>query len=339
MGRLTKPNLLKIFERGMTRSGLTFLNLSSKSEHPALYQVITSTGSFRVRVYIWNLTFGGRATLPDEWRIQITGLPDLGRGQRLIFEQGVKTTILGWCEEIGVFAAYDIAKHSGPLGGSPSIQIRQPALEEARKNGLAPHFRGGSEAAYAVEPSYLGVYLENMEELHACASSIESLDVVQSICAAPYDVADRVIEQQVPEPRRYAVVAARKAIRDVKFNKRIMDAYSNTCAMCGIQLQLLDAAHILPAAHPESTDETCNGIALCALHHRAFDRGLVTFDSKYKIHQNEVLKKEFSASGFDGGLLDFQARLYKKIEVPSDPSDRPAPIYVNKVNELRGWSF
>lgn len=338
MPRQTKIALLNIFENSLRASGLSFLRLTEAREHPAGYQVINDAGSYRIRVYIWNLTFGGRVALPDEWRIQVTGLPEVRGRQRFIPEVGGKTVVLGWCDDLGVFAAYDVSKHLGLLGGSPSIQIRLPALEAARLNGLAPHFRGEEEAAFAVAPGYMGVYLDNMEDLHLCGSSEEALEILSEICEDPQGVDDQEIDEQVPEPRRYAVVTARKALRDANFKDRILTAYGQTCAMCGTQMRLLDAAHILPAAHPDSTDETSNGIALCALHHRAYDRGLVTFDERYRIHRNEAMERDFLRLGLDGGLDDFRARLFPMINVPPNRADRPSGIYISQVNALRGWA-
>ncbi|WP_371863806.1 HNH endonuclease [Iodidimonas gelatinilytica] len=52
-----------------------------------------------------------------------------------------------------------------------------------------------------------------------------------------------------------------------------------------------------------------NGVALCALHHRAYDRGLLTFDSGYRIHRSEPMEGELVSAGLNGGLADFWARL------------------------------
>ena len=337
MPPLRKPVLLGLFENALRSSGLDFLKLSDDGVHPAGYQIIDGSNSFRLTVYIWNLTFGGRPTLPDEWRIQVTGLPEIEGRQQFTPQIGGKTAILGWCQELGVFAAYDIAYHLGPLGGSPSIQIRQPALEAARVNGLALHFRGDDEIAFAIKPSYLGAYLANMEDLHACGSSEEALKLLDEISENPNAVNDAQIEERVPEPRRYAVVSTKKALRDVNFKDRVLTAYSHSCAMCGVQLRLLDAAHILPAAHPDSTDETCNGIALCALHHRAYDRGFITFDTGYRVHRNESMEQEFQELGLDRGLDDFRERLFAMIEIPPAHQDRPAAANIERVNAMRGW--
>ena len=337
MPPLRKPQLLSLFEGSVQASGMAFLRLSQEGEHPAAYQIIGEGASFRLRVYVWNLSFGGRVNLPDEWRIQVTGLAEVEGHQRFLEEIGGKTAILGWCEDLGVFAAYDVERHLGPLGGSPSIQIRQPALEAARLNGLAHHFRGEGEVAFAVKPSYMGIYLSNMEQLHACGSSEEALRLLEEISNDPNAVDDAEIERRAPEPRKFAVVSAMRAMRDANFKDRVLTAYSNACAMCGTQLRLLDAAHILPAAHPGSTDETRNGIALCALHHRAYDRSLLTFDINYRIHLNESMERDLKVAGLDGGLGNFRDRLYPTISVPPDRTDRPAAEYIEQVNAMRGW--
>lgn len=336
---LRKPALLNLVEDSIGKSGLFFLRLSAENIHPANYQIIGPSNSYRVQIYIWNLTFGGRPAIPDEWRIQVTGLPEIGGSQHFTPIVGSKTVILGWCDELRVFAAYDVNKHLGALGGSPSIQIRQPALEAARVNGLAHYFRGEEEVAFAVKPAYMGAYLENMEDLHACGSSMEALRLLEEICVDPQGVDEQEIDKKAPEQRRYGIVSTRRALRAANFNDRVLTAYSNTCAMCGVQLRLLDAAHILPAAHPDSTDETSNGVALCALHHRAYDRGLITFDSGYRVHSNREMERELTTSGIDGGLNDFQRRLFPMLEVPPDRADRPAAFYIDQVNALRGWNL
>ena len=339
MPTLTKPQLFGKFADAVGRSGMNILRLSPERDHPADFQIMGSDSSFITRVYIWNLASGGHETLPDEWRIQVTGLPVIGGRQRFMREEGGKTAVLGWCEELDVFAAYDVNMHVEVSSGSPSIQIRQPAMEAARDNGMAAHIKGQGEVAFAVRPNYLGAYLENMVELHACGSSEEAMNVIEEICKDPQGVDDRVIEEKVPELRRYSIVSARKALRGAKFRSRVLAAYSNACAMCGVQLRLVDAAHILPAAHPDSTDETGNGIALCALHHRAFDRGLVTFDSGYRVHRREEMERGLAEAELDGGLDDFQKRLYAKIGVPQNPVERPKPTYIERVNAMRGWDL
>jgi putative restriction endonuclease len=109
--------------------------------------------------------------------------------------------------------------------------------------------------------------------------------------------------------------------------------------MCGIQLRLLDGAHILPVAEPNSTDETANGIALCTLHHRAYDRSLVTFDTEYRIHVNEDQVEQLRQANITGKLEEFRAMLRNGLHLPPEKRDRPKEEFVARANELRGWQF
>lgn len=339
MARLSKRLLLSIFEQSLSLSGVDFLRLSDVREHPALYNIGDPNSRSYVKVYIWNLTFGGRPQLPDEWRIQVTGLDSSSGAQHFVPEVSGKTLILGWCSELEVFAGYDVNRHLGPLGGSPSIQIRQPALEAARIDGLAHHLRGEDEIAFAIRPDHMGAYVQFVSEFHDCATSPAATRILASLCADPVGVSEASIRQQVPEARQFALISTRQALRDSSFKLRVLTAYANSCAMCGIQLRLLDAAHILPAADPRSSDDTSNGIALCALHHRAFDRGLVTFDCSYRIHSNEDMQRQFKEQGVDFGLDRFKKDLFPMIKVPPERRDRPDPECVQTVNGMRGWSI
>ena len=107
--------------------------------------------------------------------------------------------------------------------------------------------------------------------------------------------------------------------------------------MCGIQLRLLDAAHILPAAHTKSTDGTDNGVALCALHHRAYDGALVTFDAAFRTHVNYAMAQVLEEEGHDGGMPEFRRMLRTRLALPPNSRDHPARHFVDKANELRGW--
>jgi len=57
---------------------------------------------------------------------------------------------------------------------------------------------------------------------------------------------------------------------------KVFHRYGTACAVCGIDLAgLIDAAHLCAAGQSGSFDAR-NGLPLCVLHHRAFDRGLWT---------------------------------------------------------------
>ncbi|GEM_PF-6330421 len=74
----------------------------------------------------------------------------------------------------------------------------------------------------------------------------------------------------LPEARRIVLRALRQRVRRANFQRNVLIVYERQCAMCRTQLDLIEAAHVIPVAHPQSVDVVPNGIALCVLHHRAF---------------------------------------------------------------------
>ena len=332
MARPTKKQLLTHVENSFAESGWNYFYLSGSGDHPARFHIYRNDQRFMVRVYIWNLTHGGGAARPqDEYRIQITGFDH--------FEpepEGV-TLILGWWDDAGVFAGFDYRRHSGILGSSPSIQIREPALRTAAINGFAPYNKGSGELAIAFRPDFIGAYIENIEHLHDCGKTSSDREILMKIANEPDSVQDEEIETNVTRKRRYAITSTRRALRDINFRDRVLTAYKHRCAFCGIQLKLLDSAHILPASHPASNDLTSNGIALCALHHRAYDRSLITFDPSFRTKINSQKIHELKETGHDGGLRNFSKNIRSILILPPDRRDRPRRDFVQKANRIRGW--
>lgn len=325
--RLTKQKLFRAVELAILESGWSFLHIPAPSRHPALYQVYRGRQNHRVRIYVWNLTPGGNNRPRDEWRIQATGIRKFDR------ETDGKTLILGWQDEWSVVAGFDIARHEGPVGNSPSIQLREDALHKAVVDGFAPHNKGNNELALAFRPEFLASYIDNLESLHECGQVPAEIAMLEQIV----DVGEEQVEEVVAPPRRHAVVTTKRVLRDSYFRNRVLTAYRDRCAMCNVQLRLLEGAHILPANHPESTDETNNGVALCVLHHRAYDRAFVTFDPEFRIHVNKKTTAELEKSRLTDGLQEFRAALRPILVLPADSRDRPDGDLVNHANALRGW--
>lgn len=335
MPRLPKSQLLREVEKGFQAGGWNVLYLSRAGDHPARYRVSRDGTSITVRVYIWNISHGGGQRSAAEYRIQITGLDP----RQFVSEPQGKTIILGYWDNEEVFAGFDYNFHTGVLGGSPSIQIGEAALLDANLNRFAVHEKGNGELAVAFTPDFIGTYVENLASLHATGSIPAELGLLTRIAANPAGVPEPEIAATVAPPRQFAITQTKRALRALDFKDRIMTAYSHRCAMCGIQLRLLDGAHILPVSEAGSTDETSNGVALCALHHRAYDRSLVTFDQRYRVHINERQVGDLQASGHDGRLADFRNDLRAVLHLPPAAGDRPNPGYIRQANTLRGWNL
>jgi Methylase-associated X1 len=96
MAKLSKLQLLAVVEDAIRESGWSFLRLTTGATHPARYHVFRDGVGYRVRVHIWNVTPGGRSSLPHEYRIQMTGIATVASVRQIQPEIGGKTLILGW---------------------------------------------------------------------------------------------------------------------------------------------------------------------------------------------------------------------------------------------------
>lgn len=69
------------------------------------------------------------------------------------------------------------------------------------------------------------------------------------------------------------------------FREAVLASYGYRCAVCNMAIaEMLIASHIIPwSVDVTRRADPTNGLAMCALHDRAFDRGLMTIDTDLKI--------------------------------------------------------
>lgn len=101
--------------------------------------------------------------------------------------------------------------------------------------------------------------------------------------------------------RAYMTAEVRVRLHQHNFRIYVLDAYRNQCACCKLRHEeLLDAAHIVPDPEPEGLPVVPNGIAMCKLHHAAYDSNIIGISPDYIIHvSNEILEEE------DGPMLNY----------------------------------
>ena len=80
--------------------------------------------------------------------------------------------------------------------------------------------------------------------------------------------------------------------------------------MCAINLtSLLNASHIVPwSIESKRRADPTNGVALCALHDRAFDRGLVSLDNNFKIMTSASLRTKGHSETHRIALLEIEGK-------------------------------
>jgi len=97
----------------------------------------------------------------------------------------------------------------------------------------------------------------------------------------PRDRADRLKLPKGPTEIETTVKARRV---QSFFRAAVLASYENRCALTGLAIpELLNASHIIPwSVDSARRADPRNGICLNALHDRAFDRGLLTFDESFR---------------------------------------------------------
>lgn len=294
-------------------------------------QAVAPEESVALRIYIWNLTSGGPSEVRpvDEFRIQITGVDP-----PLAVNDETTTLLLGWHEEFGVFAGYDVSRHR-QFGSSPSLQVREGSLQAAAQNGMYAQQRTSQDVVIAFAPDQFMHYALRLVELHRFRAEQEV--EILTTAARGQEIPGEDL-QALPEPRRRVVRSVQQWSRQRGFRTRILSAYKEQCAICVLQLDLVEAAHIVPVGHPESNDLTSNGLCLCPLHHDAYDDGLLVVWPDYHVKANRTRLDELARRGLGGGAGDLLALDSSTIFLPEYEADRPLPEYLSEGLVLRGWS-
>jgi len=139
--------------------------------------------------------------------------------------------------------------------------------------------------------------------------------------------------EDVSESRRaYITILTRQRIHQASFRERVLRAYQECCAICRLRHdELLEAAHILPDGHPRGEPIVPNGLALCKLHHAAFDRNILGIRPDLIVVLREDVLREIDGPMLKHGLQGFQG---SRILVPRREYLRPNPEFLEERYEL-----
>ena len=128
--------------------------------------------------------------------------------------------------------------------------------------------------------------------------------------------------------RSYVTRAVRQRLHQVRFRERVIRAYEERCALCLLRHQeLLDAAHITPDGADEGDPVVTNGIALCKLHHAAFDRLFFAIRPDYVVEVRPSILLEHDGPMLVVGLQQIHD---KTIYLPRRGVDRPDAARLQK---------
>lgn len=119
-----------------------------------------------------------------------------------------------------------------------------------------------------------------------------------------------------------------KLVRHPDFREKVLRAYEYRCAVCGFNVRLGDTLVAVEAAHIKwhcygGPDREENGIALCSLHHKLFDKGAYTLDSSFVLR---VAENAHGTCGFEEWLMRYHDRPIRR---PQSPNYYPNRSFLN----------
>lgn len=157
---------------------------------------------------------------------------------------------------------------------------------ELSRRGVSGLVNGGK-----LDKTIWDEFYQNMEELYA---EVENITSGASLILPPEEI-------EIPAGEDVATTSkARKG--QAFFRNAVLSAYDNTCCITGINIpKLLQASHIKSWSDSDPLTERTNpinGLCLNALHHKAFDNGIITIDTNYRILVSRHAKEHYSSEIF-----------------------------------------
>jgi putative restriction endonuclease len=130
-----------------------------------------------------------------------------------------------------------------------------------------------------------------------------------------------VVGEGTEARRAYLTATVRMRLHQRAFRERVLEAYRSQCSLCQLRhRELLDAAHIIADSDLAGEPVVTNGIALCKLHHAAFDSFILGISPDYVVHVRPDVLAEH-----DGPLLRYglQALHGARLMLPHAPAQWP----------------
>lgn len=129
-------------------------------------------------------------------------------------------------------------------------------------------------------------------------------------------------EEDLPREGKERERMVKQRVNQCFFRNAVLAAYGRQCCITGLDVpDLLVASHIIPWAKDKSNRvNPRNGVCMNALHDKAFDRGLITITSDYRVELSEKIKKakechaKFWLMDFDGAPIRLPERFLPEPE-------------------------
>jgi putative restriction endonuclease len=152
---------------------------------------------------------------------------------------------------------------------------------------------------------------------------IEAEDPVRMEFTVSVDPAQRALRHpdMTWQEREYALQLTKRRLHQPMFRTRVLRAYADSCAMCRLRhVRLLDAAHILRDGHPRGLPVVPNGLALCKIHHAAFDVNILGVRPDLVVEVRRDVLDEVDGPMLQHGLQEMHG---VRVHVPRVAQARP----------------
>ena len=186
----------------------------------------------------------------------------------------------------------EVIKLANLLGRTPASVARKlgnfgafdPLLAAQGIIGLA-HGSKGDEAIWNEFRNDWGQLVSESEKL------LEKFHATPSISGK-----EEIIATQIPTGETEKRILTKQRIYQDFFRRTVLSSHNNRCCISAVEIpQLLVAGHIIPWSEcKEHRLNPENGLALCVLFDKAFDRGLMTVDEQFKVVYSKQIRRSTS---------------------------------------------
>jgi putative restriction endonuclease len=193
----------------------------------------------------------------------------------------------------------ELAKKLGRTPGSAAMKLNNLAsLDPALK---ARSIRGLGNAS-RLDAQVWNEFHDNWEAL-----AFESQQAVRKLGLGGDESEDDSAEPAARQGETEVERTVRARLVQSFFRRTVLASYEFKCSFCGLDLPpLLVASHIIPWRNSvERRADPRNGLSLCALHDKAFDKGLLGIGADYRILIAPVLKAKTPFGLLKTALIDF----------------------------------
>ncbi|MFD6858151.1 HNH endonuclease [Rhodococcus sp. NPDC060090] len=132
----------------------------------------------------------------------------------------------------------------------------------------------------------------------------------------------RPASQAEEQLRRYVMAETKRRLHQPVFRATVMRAYETRCTVCALgHGELLDAAHIVPDSDDGGIAAVTNGLAMCKIHHAAYDVHILGITPDLVVEIRKDLLDEIDGPMLEHGLKERHGQ--KLMVVPPARGDRP----------------